>query len=340
MRTNRELLIATRAFADENSARSWWHICSTFAVLGLLGWAICRDTWWVYRLPWSILLGFVIVRMFVLYHDHQHGAICRGSRLADWIMRGIGLLVLSPSSGWKRSHDNHHAQNSKQPSRNVGSFCLWDVETFRNSTRFQRGLYVAERHPITILAAYLSVFLFGMCLRPFLANPRRHFDGLLAILLHVSLLCFVGFYSIELLILGVLIPHTIASALGAFLFYAQHNFAGARIYSQKEWEYCDAALNSSSYIKMGPVLRWLTGNIGYHHIHHLNSRIPFYRLPETMASLEELQSPVTISLGVGDIRRCFQQNLWDRKTESLVSWSALQTAPTAPVHGQMSHCRD
>ena len=104
MRTNRELLIATRAFSDENYTRSWWHIGSTLVVLGLLGCAVCSDNWWLYRLPWSILLGLVLVRMFVLYHDHQHGAICRDSRLADWILRGIGLLMLSPSSGWKRSH--------------------------------------------------------------------------------------------------------------------------------------------------------------------------------------------------------------------------------------------
>jgi omega-6 fatty acid desaturase (delta-12 desaturase) len=74
---------------------------------------------------------------------------------------------------------------------------------------------------------------------------------------------------------------------------------------------------------MSPVFHWFTRNIGYHHVHDLNSRIPFYRLPETMAAIEELQSPVTISLSFGDIRRCFQQNLWDRETESLVSWSAL-----------------
>ena len=328
MRTHKELLIATKTFATEDCGRSWWHVGSTLAVLGLLLAVVCTDLWWGLRLPFSLVLGMVIVRMFVLYHDHQHGAILRGSRLTDWTMWAFGLIILSPSSGWKRSHNHHHAHNSKLPGPNIGSFPLMHAQAYRDANVYQRFLYAAKRHPLTILVGYVTVFFVGMCVLPFLSNPRRHFDAALAIVCHLSLLLWFGLDEIDDLFLAVLIPCAIASATGAFLFYAQHNFPGARIVRQQNWDHTTAALDSSSYIKMGPLLRWFTGNIGYHHIHHFNARIPFYRLPETMASLEELQSPVTISLSARDIFACFRQNLWDPESERLVPWSVLrETSP-------------
>jgi acyl-lipid omega-6 desaturase (Delta-12 desaturase) len=329
LRTHKELLIATKPFASENRRLSWWHVCSTAAVLGLLLVIVCTELPWALRLPCSIVLGLVIVRMFVIYHDHQHGAILRGSRLADVLMRAFGIMILSPSSGWKRSHDHHHTYNSKLPGPNVGAFPLMDVESYRNATPYQRFLYATERHPVAILLGYATVFFVGMCVLPFLANPRRHFDAAVAIVGHIGLLMWFGFDEMDDLCLAVLIPCSIASALGAFLFYAQHNFPGARIWCQPNWSHTAAALDSSSYIEMGPLFRWFTGNIGYHHVHHLNSRIPFYRLPEAMAALEELQSPVTISLRPRDVLACFRQNLWDLENESLVPWSALRETSRA-----------
>ena len=151
MRTHKELLIATKTFATEHYGRSWWHVCSTLAVLGLLLVVVCSDLWWGLRLPFSLVLGLVIVRMFVLYHDHQHGALLRRSRLADWTMRAFGLIILSPSSGWKRSHDHHHTHNSKHPGPNIGSFPLMDVQAegrrkpgtsqeMQGSNRLRRGV--------------------------------------------------------------------------------------------------------------------------------------------------------------------------------------------------------
>lgn len=325
MRTRRELLIATKAYARENRWLSWWHVVSTFAVMGLLLAIVCTDLPWAARIPFSLALGLVIVRMFVIYHDHQHGAILRGSRFADWIMRAYGLLILSPPSGWKRSHDHHHAHNSKLPGPNVGSFPLMDVEAYRRASLYKRFLYAAERHPLTMIVGYFTVFFIGMCLLPFLSNPRRHADAVLSMVIHLGLLYWIGQSGIDNLLLGVVIPCSIASAAGAYLFYAQHNFPGARIFRQSNWEYAAAALESSSYIKMGPLMNWCTANIGYHHIHHLNDNIPFYRLPEAMAGLEELQSPVTITLFPRDVLASFRQNLWEPESETLVSWQALKT---------------
>jgi omega-6 fatty acid desaturase (delta-12 desaturase) len=116
----------------------------------------------------------------------------------------------------------------------------------------------------------------------------------------------------------VVIPFTIASAMGAYLFYAQHNFPGVQFRSREEWNYVFAALQSSSYIRMSRLMSWFTGNIGYHHVHHLNALIPFYRLPEAMAALEELQTPLTTSLRPRDVFNCLRLKLWETDTDTLV----------------------
>jgi omega-6 fatty acid desaturase (delta-12 desaturase) len=323
MRTQKELLIATKAYAHEVRWRSWWHLWSTLAVIGLLLATVCTDVAWGLRLPVSIVLGLVIVRMFVLYHDHQHGAILQRSRLANAVMTVFGLVILSPSSGWKRSHDHHHANNSRLPGPNIGSYPLMTVEEFRRASWTVRWRYVIERHPLTMLLGYVVVFLIGMCVLPLLANPRRHFDAALSMLCHAGLLTWFALDETDDLWLAMLLPCTVASAVGAWLFYAQHNFPGARVLRRENWDHVKAALDSSSYIRMNPMCCWLTGNIGYHHVHHLNARIPFYRLPEAMNALEELQSPVTLSLRPRDVLACLRLNLWDPDSERLVPWRAL-----------------
>jgi omega-6 fatty acid desaturase (delta-12 desaturase) len=113
----------------------------------------------------------------------------------------------------------------------------------------------------------------------------------------------------------------IASILGAYLFYAQHNFPSVDLCEKSEWNYCYAALRSSSFMDTTRLMHWITGNIGYHHVHHLNARIPFYRLPETMAALPELQSPGRTALNPKAIRACFRLKLWDESKRRMVSFN-------------------
>jgi omega-6 fatty acid desaturase (delta-12 desaturase) len=122
----------------------------------------------------------------------------------------------------------------------------------------------------------------------------------------------------------------IASALGSYLFFAQHSFKRMHVISPEAWTFYRAALESSSYMRLGKLMQWFTGNIGYHHIHHLNVRIPFYRLPEAMAAIPELQSPITTSLAPRDIVDCFQASLWDENQQRMVG----------EIHNLYLPCRD
>jgi omega-6 fatty acid desaturase (delta-12 desaturase) len=119
----------------------------------------------------------------------------------------------------------------------------------------------------------------------------------------------------------------IASALGAYLFYAQHALEGLHIFRAEDWTYFQGAIESSSYLRLGPIMRWFTGNIGYHHVHHLNSHIPFYRLPEAMAGIPELQQPAVTSLRPFDILACFRANLWETRTQRMVSYREARSLP-------------
>jgi omega-6 fatty acid desaturase (delta-12 desaturase) len=137
----------------------------------------------------------------------------------------------------------------------------------------------------------------------------------------VALTCFFGWPA---LLLTLLIPYFIASAIGTYLFYAQHNFPGVSFSDEAGWTYEKAALESSSFMKTGPIMGWFTANIGYHHVHHLNSRIPFYRLPEVAKKIPELTTPKTTSLHPVDIFRCLRLKVWDVETQQMVSLRNVQ----------------
>ena len=318
-RKSHELIRATKPFARDNSLKSWWCILSTgFLLLAALGGAL----WHFHpaiRMVSSVFAGLLILRFFVIYHDQQHHAILPKSRLAEGLMRVFGVIALSPSSIWRSSHNHHHNHNSKLRGSQIGSYPIMTKEQFAKTPAGKRRAYLFVRHPLTILFGYLFMFLFGMCLNPFYNYPKRHLDCLIALIVHVAiaaaLLCYGGWMT---LVFVQIIPHFIASAIGSYLFYAQHNFPGVSFNDNGGWTFEKAALDSSSYMRMNPIMAWFTANIGYHHIHHLNHRIPFYRLPETLRSIPELRTPKTTSLNPVDIFRCLRLKVWDVETQRMV----------------------
>ena len=159
-----------------------------------------------------------------------------------------------------------------------------------------------------------------MCAQPFLEDPREHADGLVAIVVHV--LIGVGLYfwlGWPGVLLTQTLPHFVMYSIGTYLFYAQHNFPAVSFNEKAGWTYEKAALESSSYLRTGRLMAWFTGNIGYHHVHHLNAKIPFYRLPEVMAAMPELQAPKTTSLHPSEIVRCLRLKVWDAAAQRMVA---------------------
>jgi len=312
------LILATKPFAGDTTAKSWWCVASTTVLLA----AVMSGTVWsstlAGKIACSLLTGLLYLRLFVIYHDQQHRAILPHSRLAEGFMRVFGILILSPSSVWRSSHNHHHTHNSKLRGSHIGSFPIMTSAHFMRSSKVTRFKYLFMRHPLTILFGYLFIFLHGMCLYPCITDPREHFDCFIAFVVHLviaaALFFLIGWPG---LLLTMVVPHFFACAVGSYLFYAQHNFPGVTFCDNAGWTYEKAAMESSSFMRMSPIMGWFTANIGYHHIHHLNARIPFYRLPEVKAAIPELQSPKTTSLSPLEILRCLRLKVWDVEAQRM-----------------------
>jgi omega-6 fatty acid desaturase (delta-12 desaturase) len=321
MLQGRTLVRATLPFAREQPVRSWWHLISTIVLFAacLAGGALPLP-WWM-RLTSGIVGGLVLCRLFIIYHDHQHGTILRGSRIAHWLMTAFGILSLNPPSTWNASHNHHHKHNGKIRSASIGSFPVMTVAAYRRAGRRERMLYAASRSALTIVFAWITVFLAAMTLNSLIRKPREHIDCAIAVVIHVALWVLLILFAPWALLFAFVVPCTIGSALGAYLFYIQHNFPAVDLGDQSEWDYVFAAMHSSSFLDTTPLMHWFTGNIGYHHIHHLNARIPFYRLPEVMKALPELQSPGRTTLSPASMVACLRLKLWDPDQRAMVGFN-------------------
>ncbi len=268
-----------------------------------------------------------MVRAFITYHDYMHNAILSRSRIARWLFRLYAVLALTPPRSWRHSHNYHHGHVGNVDADSIGAFELMTTDKWRDASFMTRIAYRAERHPLTILAGYFTIFFLSVTVLPFLRNPARNWDSLLVLLGHgglITALWMSGGFDAAFFV--VLLPMTLASMIGSYLFFVQHSFENMRILPTETWTSRRAAMESSSYLKLNKVMRWFTGNIGYHHIHHLNVRIPFYRLPEAMESIAELQSPVTVTLSFKDIRASFRCCLWDEGLQRMVSYREFAKA--------------
>ena len=319
-----ELISAVKRFAKDDPRKSWWCVLSSFFLLGAALAGTLEFHPLAARAACSLLAGLLLMRCFVIYHDQQHDAILSRSTLAGALMKTFGILALTPSSVWRSSHNHHHKHNSQIRGSAIGSFPIMTRDQFAGSRRGRRLAYLFVRHPLTILFGYVFMFMFGMCLNPFLHHPVRHLDCLFSLLVHAelaaALLYFGGWPA---LLLTLVIPFFITYAVATYFFYAQHNFPGVTFAAQGGWTYEGAAMESSSFMRTGPVMSWFTANISHHHIHHLNARIPFYRLPEVIRAMPELQNPKTTSLHPADIRRCLRLKVWDVAAQQMVGVRGL-----------------
>lgn len=317
MLKGKKLILAVNKFAKEDRKKSWMYTISTLmGFLFSMGLVIAVKVP-VFQFLISILSGLLIVRMFVIYHDFLHKAIFKDSKIASWLFWMWGIYVLAPTTIWKRSHNYHHAHNSKLFKLSIGSFPVYSKKEFESCSKKEKFVYAFSRHPLAIVLGHYYIFLYGMCINPIVVNFKKHIDSMFSIVLYI-LVVIVSFVSLDIYtaFFVSIFPHFIAGGVGALLFYVQHNFPGVYLAEQGEWNYEIASLRSSSFFKMGRVMNWFTGNIGYHHIHHLNAKVPFYRLPEVMEEFDELRTVKKIT--VKDIPQCFRCKLWDTDKKEMV----------------------
>jgi len=320
-RSGKDLVLATVPFVEESTTTSWLHVGSTFALLVAALAGAGLSPWWPLRLVFSLLSALLMVRTFITYHDYMHRAILVRSRIAWFLFRIYSAVSLTPPRSWKQSHNYHHGHVGQLHDSGVGAFPVMTTRAWADASWATKVNYRITRHPLTVLAGYVTIFFFSLTLLPLLKDPVRHWDSLFSLAGHVALitlLWLLGGFATAFFVM--LLPITVASTLGSYLFFAQHSFKDMKILSTDAWTYQAAAMESSSYMKLNKVMQWFTGNIGVHHVHHLNVRIPFYRLPEAMDAIPELQSPVTTTMSFRDIRDCFRCCLWDEDRQETVTY--------------------
>lgn len=321
MRTGKEILFASKEFTGEFRSKSWFELIVTLILTGIFFTATLLNLFPVIvRITCCIICGLLYVRMFVIYHDYQHRAILQNSFVASWIMKAVGIFLLAPETIWKRSHEHHHNNNSKLTIAGIGSYPTICKARYLKLTKNEKLIYLINRHPLTVIFGYFTLFVYWLNLKSFVQSPGRHLDSLFALVFHTAAGVTIWYYfgGITFLICWF-VPFFIAFGTGSYLFYAQHNFPTAKFAENHDWTYVNAALSSTSYMPMNPVMQWFTANIGYHHVHHVNSRIPFYRLKEALDSMPELQNAPTTSLNPLEMIRCFKLKLWDADKEKMIT---------------------
>ena len=321
---------ALSAYRKPNRIRSSVELVITvipLAVLWALTWAaVSYGQWWglVLIIPAA---GF-LVRLFMIQHDCGHGAFFANRQADDWIGRVLGVLTLTPYDYWRRTHAAHHAGAGNLDQRGMGDITTLTVAEYQGLSRWGRLRYRAYRHPIVMFGIGPAWLFFLQQRLPFglMRSGAAPWVSTMATNVGIAILAagliwlcgVVPFLIVHLPIVGL------AGAVGIWLFYVQHQFEETHWSDGDEWQFQHAALHGSSHYDLPAVLRWFTGNIGVHHVHHLSSRVPYYRLPEVLRDFPELRSLGRITLL--DSLRCVKLVLWDENRRKLVSFREARLA--------------
>jgi len=310
--------------AKPDAARATRQILVTTALLAasmaLLFWGLAQGFW--PALLCALPAAFFIVRLFIIQHDCGHGSYFRSPRLNNAIGRAIGVVTTVPYSAWRRDHAAHHAGCGNLDRRGIGDVTTLTIAEYRARSRWQRLAYRLYRNPL-VLFVLGPLYLLSVRYRVPMVNPVANRHSWISILgtdaavagLAAGLAVLIGPVAF---LAGWGTVLLLAMMLGVWFFYVQHQFEGTYWQRTATWEFHAAGGHGSSFYDLPPWLDWLTGSIGLHHIHHLASRIPNYRLRRCLKENPELQRVNRVTLW--ESFRTVRLTLWDEDAQKLVSF--------------------
>jgi omega-6 fatty acid desaturase (delta-12 desaturase) len=322
-----DLKAAIKRFQSPVLWKSLWQAASSlaaFVMICVAMYASLTATYWL-TLGLSLLAAGFVVRIFIIQHDCGHGSFFRSRPANSALGLVCSLVTLTPYASWRRQHVRHHANwndlDRRRSGMDIYSTCL-TVAEYRALSRWRRAVYRLSRQPL-IAIVLLPPLIFLLLYRvPFdapgtWARERSAVFGtniaIAAVIGGLGLL--LGFEQVLLVQLPIMV---IASIIGVALFSVQHRFETALWQRRTDWNFQAAALEGSSYLRLPKVLQWFTGNIGFHHVHHLNPRIPNYRLASCHAAVPTLRTVPALSLGGG--LRSLSLALWDEKRGGMIGF--------------------
>lgn len=316
-----------RKYQKPSAWRASWQIVNTLVPIGAL-WCLiylCLPVSWWLVVPLAVLMGAFLVRVFIIFHDCGHGSFFKSSAANDIAGFLAGILSFTPYYHWRWEHAIHHSAAGDLDRRGTGDVWTLTVQEYLESSRWKRFAYRLARNPF-VLFVLAPMFLFVIKQRfpSSKANPRERYSvyamnaALLCMVIGMS--CIFGFLPYLLI---QLIAVLVAGGAGVWLFYVQHQFEGVYWERREDWSFVAAALKGSSFYKLPRVLQWFSGNIGFHHIHHLSPRIPNYNLEKCHKADPLFQSVKPITFFPSFKSLAFR--LWDEKGGRLVSFRHLKT---------------
>ena len=311
-------------YRTPDHARSWRELAVTvLPFVGLFAgilYAVAAGYW--LALLATPLAGLFQLRLFIIQHDCGHGSFFASRRMNDQLGRALGVLTLTPYDCWQRSHKLHHASTGNLDARGFGDVDTLTVEEYRARSTLGRLRYRLYRHPVVMLGigpAYLFLLRHRLPVGHMRDGAGMWISAMgtnVASLAILGLLIWqFGFAATALVFVPTLLT---AASLGVWLFYVQHQFEDAHWNRKPDWNFHDAALMGSTYLDLPPVLGWFSGHIGIHHVHHLMSRIPFYRLPETLKAHPDLTR--VNRYRARDAIAPLRLTLWDEGASRLISF--------------------
>lgn len=313
---------------DRRSAFELAVTLGPFLGLWALAWAALAVSPWL-AVAISVVNAGFLLRLFIIQHDCGHGAFFTSRRANDLTGRLLGVFTLTPYDVWRRNHAIHHSHAGNLEHRGTGDIRTLTLAEYRALGPAGRLGYRLYRNPL-VMFVLGPIWLFGLTNRVPMglwdAGPRYWASAMGTNLAILALLGAIWVAGGWMPILAIFVPSAlVAGASGVWLFYVQHQFEEASWDHDPDWQIHDAALQGSShYVLPGP-LPWLSGHIGVHHVHHLQSRIPFYRLPEVLRDHPELAQIKRLT--VGESLASARLHLWDEGSRRLLSFREARTVP-------------
>lgn len=324
----RKLSRTLGSYREGSTARSTLELVLSavpFVALWALMWLALDISYWLCLLLAVPTAGFLI-RLFIVQHDCGHGSFFKRRAANDWVGRVVGVLTLTPYDCWRRTHATHHGAVGDLEHRGVGDIETLTVREYLARSRWSRFRYRVYRHPAImfgLIPAYLFVVHYRLPVglmrkgwQPWLSSMATN----IAIAAVVGLMAWLVGAGPFLLVEGPVV--LIAASVAVWLFYVQHQFEHTSWDGGEDWTFHKAALHGSSYYALPPILAWMTGNIGVHHVHHMCSRIPSYRLSQVLRDHPDLAKigRMTILQSL----RCAVLTLWDEQERRLISFRELR----------------
>ncbi|MGF7031340.1 omega-6 fatty acid desaturase (delta-12 desaturase) [Paenibacillus mucilaginosus] len=275
-------------------------------------------------LPIAVVTAGFVVRTFIIFHDCCHQSFFKSRLANDTLGFILGVITLCPYQQWKNSHSIHHATSSNLDKRGIGDIWIMTVEEYAAAPLWLRLSYRFYRHPLVMFGlGPIFVFLFQYRFNRKGAKSKERIDtymtNVVLVSLYALMIWLIGWQAFVMVQLPVMF---VSGLLGIWLFYVQHQFEDSYFEHEEEWSYVKAAVEGSSYYKLPKVLQWITGNIGFHHVHHLSPKVPNYNLEKAHNATPPLQKATTITL-----RTSFQSlkfKLWDEQAKNFISFREMK----------------